>query len=251
MANLKNITDVPMAESADGLNLIVNDNGAAKQMPANKLSSCVVTFSRNGEESWVADKTFNEIKEAVESGISVWGRYSSKIYALESTGGGEGFGFIDFERLFNNCELFWLWEDNSVTRDIRAVQLASLRFTGAVKTVYNGRQSVTVNIPTEEWDLDLTCDITWNTETSTENEPVFTAAEGYSYDAFVAKVESGDIPKIKFRFNSTDSSGVTFSLMNRHCNIMAQNGMYALFVLTPNMPLIIVLNEDGTFTMGD
>ena len=38
MANLKNITELPMAESADGLNLIVNDNGAAKQMPASAVS---------------------------------------------------------------------------------------------------------------------------------------------------------------------------------------------------------------------
>jgi hypothetical protein len=30
MASLKNITDLPVAESAEGLNLIVNDNGAAK-----------------------------------------------------------------------------------------------------------------------------------------------------------------------------------------------------------------------------
>lgn len=38
MANLKNITELPMAESADGLNLIVNDNGAAKQIAASAVS---------------------------------------------------------------------------------------------------------------------------------------------------------------------------------------------------------------------
>ena len=38
MANLKNITELPMAESADGLNLIVNDNGAAKQMRVSAVS---------------------------------------------------------------------------------------------------------------------------------------------------------------------------------------------------------------------
>jgi hypothetical protein len=41
MANLKNITELPVAESADGLNLIVNDNGAAKQLPANKIAQAV------------------------------------------------------------------------------------------------------------------------------------------------------------------------------------------------------------------
>ena len=34
MANLKNITDLPVLKSAEGLNLIVNDNGAAKQIAA-------------------------------------------------------------------------------------------------------------------------------------------------------------------------------------------------------------------------
>ena len=39
MANLKNITDLPMAESTEGVNLIVNDNGAAKQIPANEVGA--------------------------------------------------------------------------------------------------------------------------------------------------------------------------------------------------------------------
>lgn len=39
MANLKNITELPVAESADGLNLIVNDNGAAKQIAVNAINT--------------------------------------------------------------------------------------------------------------------------------------------------------------------------------------------------------------------
>ena len=39
MANLKNITDVPVVESAEGLNLIVNDNGTAKQIPASAVGA--------------------------------------------------------------------------------------------------------------------------------------------------------------------------------------------------------------------
>jgi hypothetical protein len=38
MANLKNITELPVAESADSLNLIVNDNGVAKQIAASNFS---------------------------------------------------------------------------------------------------------------------------------------------------------------------------------------------------------------------
>lgn len=39
MANLKNITELPMAESAEGLNLIVNDNGSAKQIAASAVGA--------------------------------------------------------------------------------------------------------------------------------------------------------------------------------------------------------------------
>lgn len=39
MANLKNITELPVAESAEGLNLIVNDNGAAKQIAASAVGA--------------------------------------------------------------------------------------------------------------------------------------------------------------------------------------------------------------------
>lgn len=39
MANLKNITELPVTESADGLNLIVNDNGVAKQIAASKVGA--------------------------------------------------------------------------------------------------------------------------------------------------------------------------------------------------------------------
>ena len=39
MANLKNIAELPVAESAEGLNLIVNDNGSAKQIPASAVGA--------------------------------------------------------------------------------------------------------------------------------------------------------------------------------------------------------------------
>lgn len=110
MANLKNITDVPMAESAEGLNLIVNDNGAAKQIAASAVGA---------QADWA---------ETNESSAA----------------------FIK-------------------------------------------------NKPVEEWDLDLKIDITWNSETSEPNEPVFTANDGYSYDAFVAKIEAGDIPNVRIK----------------------------------------------------
>lgn len=39
MANLKNIAELPVAESADGLNLIVHDNGVAKQIAASAVGA--------------------------------------------------------------------------------------------------------------------------------------------------------------------------------------------------------------------
>lgn len=39
MANVKNITDLPLAESAEGLNLIVNDGGFAKQIAASAVGA--------------------------------------------------------------------------------------------------------------------------------------------------------------------------------------------------------------------
>lgn len=39
MANLKNITELPLAESAEGLNLIVNDSGFAKQIAASAVGA--------------------------------------------------------------------------------------------------------------------------------------------------------------------------------------------------------------------
>ena len=39
MTNLKSITELPVAETAEGLNLIVNDHGAAKQIPAGEVGA--------------------------------------------------------------------------------------------------------------------------------------------------------------------------------------------------------------------
>lgn len=39
MANLKNITELPVAESVEGLNFIVNDNGSAKQIAASAVGA--------------------------------------------------------------------------------------------------------------------------------------------------------------------------------------------------------------------
>ena len=162
MANLKNITELPLAESADGLNLIVNDNGAAKQIAAHEVGAQA-----------------------------------------------------DWAEMDENSPAF-------------------------IK-----------NKPVEEWDLDLVCDIPWDAESSSEGEPVFTAAEGYSYDAFVAKIEAGEIPKVKFRLNQAVSADMMIHTMDRYCNLIAQMGtagtMYAIFIFSVDGPLGVVLNSDGTF----
>lgn len=53
--------------------------------------------------------------------------------------------------------------------------------------------------PKEEWDLDIVINKTWNTENDYINEPVFTVNENYSYESFVAKVNAGEIPKVKIK----------------------------------------------------
>ena len=42
MANLKRIAELPVVESADGLNFIVNDNGSAKQIATNSISASIL-----------------------------------------------------------------------------------------------------------------------------------------------------------------------------------------------------------------
>ena len=120
MANLKNITDLPVAESAEGLNLIVNDNGAAKQIAAGAVGA----------------------------------------------------------------QADWTETDETSPAFIK-------------------------NKPVEELDLDLKIDITWNTETSEPNDPVFTANDGYSFEAFVAKFEAGKIPNVKIVVNAAVSETQT------------------------------------------
>lgn len=78
MANLKNITDLPVAETAEGLNLIVNDNGSAKQIPANVISG--------GVSSWneLEDKPFGEETVTVNKPLNI-------------TWDGNGEGLVNFE----------------------------------------------------------------------------------------------------------------------------------------------------------
>ena len=62
MANLKNITELPVAESAEGLNLIVNDNGHAKQIPASKMGGVQPDWNQNDETApdYVKNRPFYE-----------------------------------------------------------------------------------------------------------------------------------------------------------------------------------------------
>jgi hypothetical protein len=67
MPNLKNITELPVAESADGLNLIVNDNGSAKQIPANKVGKVKtvngVSPDTNGNIQIDTASSWNDLKD--------------------------------------------------------------------------------------------------------------------------------------------------------------------------------------------
>lgn len=160
MANLKNITDLPVAESAEGLNLIVNDNGSAKQIAASAVGA----------------------------------------------------------------QADWAVTDENSPAFIK-------------------------NKPVEEWDLDLSMNITWNTETNSPNDPVFTAAEGYSYETFVAKIEAGNIPKVRFRGSQAIGDGVAMLAMADHCSIGLDPEIGYAIIAWTIQPLCILLNEDNTFTL--
>jgi hypothetical protein len=53
MANLKNIADLPVVESAEGLNFIVNDNGSAKQIAASAIGTAGTAYVKS--EPYVID----------------------------------------------------------------------------------------------------------------------------------------------------------------------------------------------------
>lgn len=66
MANLKSITELPVAESAEGLNLIVNDNGSAKQIAASAVGAQADwTETDENSTAFIKNKPAPETKELV------------------------------------------------------------------------------------------------------------------------------------------------------------------------------------------
>ena len=62
MANLKNITELPIAESAEGVNLIVNDNGAAKQIAASEVGAQADwTETNENSPAYIKNKPHREL----------------------------------------------------------------------------------------------------------------------------------------------------------------------------------------------
>ena len=191
MANLKNITDLPVAESAEGLNLIVNDNGAAKQIAASAVGA-QADWTETDETSPAFIVNKPEIPAA-------------------------------------QIQADWTETDETSPAFIK-------------------------NKPVEELDLDLKIDITWNTETSEPNDPVITANDGYSYEAFVAKIESGEIPKVKIvvNFARDETQSIVEFVNNPVITKPIQNGVVmactALWFGAINLSAeLVVLMPDGNF----
>ena len=164
MANLKNITDLPVAESAEGLNLIVNDNGSAKQIAASAVGA----------------------------------------------------------------QADWAVTDESSPAFIK-------------------------NKPVEEWDLDIDIVITWNTETSSLNDPVFTVNEEYSYENFIMKFNAGETLKIKIKFDGMVDAEQRVIEMINHPTIMGDPSqpMYGCFWISSTNfnPTLLILMPDGNFDL--
>lgn len=160
MANLKNIVDLPVAESAEGLNLIVNDNGAAKQIAAGAVGA----------------------------------------------------------------QADWTETDENSPAFVK-------------------------NKPVEEWDLDLTINIPWDAEASEQGTPVFTAAEGYSFEAFVAKIKSGEVPNVRIMTDAaTSETQVIKTCAVYPCISYGGDGNpCALFTFSVEGPIGILMSPDGGF----
>ena len=86
MANLKNITELPMAESAEGLNLIVNDNGSAKQIAAsavgaqadwNEMDENSTSYIKN-RPFWTGEINYTTLVDKLTLNFSSTGFYGQK-----------------------------------------------------------------------------------------------------------------------------------------------------------------------------
>lgn len=81
MANLKNINDLPVAESAEGLNLIVEDNGCAKRIAANAVGSTGGYIWTLAEGDYTIDRdtlgiiitaSYDDVLKVLDEGGSVY-----------------------------------------------------------------------------------------------------------------------------------------------------------------------------------
>lgn len=85
MANLKNITELPVAESADGLNLVCHENGVAKQIPASAIGSSEVVKSTpyviDSEAYTYGDDALNAILNGQQVLIKVPNKSNATLYS--------------------------------------------------------------------------------------------------------------------------------------------------------------------------
>ena len=66
MANLKNITELPVANSASGLNLIVNDSGTAKQIAASEVGAQADWNQNNpAAPDYIKNRPFYEVEQGI------------------------------------------------------------------------------------------------------------------------------------------------------------------------------------------
>lgn len=81
MANLKSITELPVATSADGVNLIVNDNGYAKQIAAGAVGAQADwNVKDEANPAFVKNKPFYDTREYSEFNLTFDGDLTGKEY---------------------------------------------------------------------------------------------------------------------------------------------------------------------------
>ena len=136
MANLKNITDLPMAASAEGLNLIVNDNGAAKQIAAHEVGAQAdwnITDEKNPgfiKNKPEVVKSVNGVKPAADGEVQVetsWENLKNKPFYAEM----ETFTVLENQTIIAGTPTMF-----NVTKQFNVGDIAEV--------IYNGNRYATV-----------------------------------------------------------------------------------------------------------
>lgn len=111
--NYKNLAKVQLEKTSSDFNYIIEDNGEIKRL---KKETFEINFSGDsGKDSSVpatCDKTFTEVKEAVDNGLDILARHSSGlrlqlvfVSSVSVIFSNSYYDYINNEILYQTCEI--------------------------------------------------------------------------------------------------------------------------------------------------